>query len=117
MKLPPYTYTEAKLACDQHQHLIGKAYDSTGNRIDSVIVVPFEPSDRSRFFMLYLMLEDARQALTLDYSGTRYSVAVVSGSVHTYGMQHCDLHDWLSSEGNTSQMMHNAADTFGSATV
>ncbi len=117
MKHSPYTYTEAKLICDQHQHLIGKAYDNAGNKIDSVIVVPFDQSDRSRFFMLFLMLEDARQALTLDYSGSRYSVAVVSGSVHTYGMQHCDLRDWLSSEGNTSQLMHNAADTCGSATV
>ena len=63
------------------------------------------------------MLEDARQALALAYSGTRYSVAVVSGSLQTYGMQHCDLHDWLASEETNSQMMHNAADTFGSATI
>lgn len=115
MKRPPYTYTEAKFACEEFHYLIGKDYDHTDCTIDSIMIVPFAPADRSRFFMLYLMLDDAEQALNLDYGGPLYGVAVVSGSVHAKGMQHCELYDWLTQNGYTGNVVRNAAEDYSDA--
>jgi hypothetical protein len=96
MKLPPYTFSEARTLKEKHQHIIGLSYDADEkSAVDMVVVAPYEPASRNRFLMLFLMLNDAEAALSLDYNGNQYDVIVISGSADANGMQHRNLHNWL----------------------
>ena len=95
MKLPPYTLQEAKNLCAGYQSITGMPFDDEGNNtIDMVIVTPYDQNSKNRFLMLYLMLNDANAALSLDYSGNQYDVIVVSGSATAIGMQQKSLCMW-----------------------
>ncbi|WP_345082846.1 hypothetical protein [Nemorincola caseinilytica] len=105
MKLPPYTYHEAKALSGEHQHIVGLSYDQQcTTTVDMVVVAPHDQNSRNRFLMLYLMLNDADAALSLDYSGTQYDVMVISGSSNVSGMQQCSLHQWLTQDAQDMEM-------------
>lgn len=96
MQHPPYTYKEAKELSGEYQHIIGLSYDQSCTcTIDMVVVAPHDQNSRNRFLMIYLMLNDADAALSLDYSGTQYDVVVISGAANANGMQQMSLHKWL----------------------
>jgi hypothetical protein len=100
MKQPPYSYHEAKSLSGEYQNLIGLSYDATANKaIDMVVVTPYDQNSKNRFLMLFLMLNDADAALSLDYSGSQYDVMVISGSASTNSMVHTSLHDWHFANG------------------
>lgn len=95
MKQPPYSYHEAKSLSGEHQHIIGLNYDANTNAaIDMVVVAPYDQNSKNRFLMLFLMLNDADSALSLDYSGNQYDVMVISGSANSNGMLQTSLYDW-----------------------
>jgi hypothetical protein len=95
MKLPPYTLQEAKDLCAEYQLVTGMPFEEGNNAtIDMVIVTPYDQNSTNRFLMLYLMLNDANAALSLDYSGNQYDVIVVSGSATTTGLQQTSLCIW-----------------------
>ena len=95
MKHPPYNYQEAKELSGEYQHIIGLSYDRKQTAVvDMVVVAPHDQNSRNRFLMLYLMLNDADAALSLDYSGSQYDVMVISGSANATSMQQCSLCDW-----------------------
>ncbi len=96
MKQPPYSYAEAKKICEEFQSLTGQAYCNSGNAvIDLVAMAPFDHFRKNRFIMIYLMLNDAKAALEMDYTGLQYDVIVMSGSISEKGLQHQDLYSWL----------------------
>lgn len=100
MKQPPYSYHEAKSLSGEYQHIIGLSYDAnTGAAVDMVVVAPYDQNSKNRFLMLFLMLNDADSALSLDYSGSQYDVMVISGSANANGMLHTSLYDWHHANG------------------
>jgi hypothetical protein len=113
MKLPPYTLKEAKELCVEYQHIVGLPFNDTchGN-VDMVLVTPYDQNSKNRFLMIYLMLNDANAALSLDYSGNNYDVLVIAGSAASIGMQQMSLCAWLQAhdkccvaEGETSEIV------------
>lgn len=94
MKQAPYTYLEAKSLSGENQQIIGLSYDNGDAVVDTVVVTPYDQNSKNRFLMLYLMLNDADAALSLDYSGTQYDVMVISGSANANGMQQTSLYNW-----------------------
>ena len=95
MKLPPYTLQEAKDLCAEHQSITGMPFNENEDAvIDMVIVSPYDQNSKNRFLMLYVMLNDANAALSLDYSGNKYDVLVVTGSATTVSMHNMSLSTW-----------------------
>ncbi len=56
--------------------------------IDAVIVSPFDSINKSRFIMLYLVLNDAVEALTSDCCSNEYDVLILSGSINDNRLQY-----------------------------
>ncbi len=105
MKLPPYSLQEARKIRDEHNHIIGLCYDrESETSVDMVIVTPHDENSMNRFLMLYVMLNDAEAALSMDYCGSQYDVTVVSGTALAAGIDHCSLHEWLAGRGEDAKI-------------
>ncbi len=99
MTHPPYTLVEAQNICVEFKHLIGAVFNkNTMSLIDSIVVAPYGQTERNRFLMLYLTLNDAHVALHDDFSGSQYTVLLLSGSVEANNLAHEELHKWLVTE-------------------
>jgi hypothetical protein len=86
---PPFSYTLAQNICDNYQSLVGSPYEVGSSAvIDAVIVSPFDTASKSRFIMLYLVLNDAVDALASDRSSNEYDVLVLSGSINDNRLQY-----------------------------
>jgi|GEM_PF-4056052 len=112
MKIPPYSLQEARKIRDEHNHLIGLCYDrESETSVDMVIVTPHDENSMNRFLMLFVMLNDAEAALSMDYCGNQYDVTVVSGTGLASGIDHCSLYKWMAErEGETKVCHHSDAD-------
>ncbi len=89
MVSPPFSYALAKKICENYQSLVGSQYeDGSTAIIDAVIVSPYDSVSKSRFIMLYLVLNDAEDALTSDSSTSEYDVLVLSGSINDNRLQY-----------------------------
>jgi hypothetical protein len=111
MKQPPYSYAEAKDICERFQHLKGQAFNKNGNGlVDLVVVSPFDHFKKNRFIMIYLMLNDAKAALELDYTGLQYDIMLISGSISDKGMEHRDLNSWLAEHEEYAEFEFSSPD-------
>jgi hypothetical protein len=89
MVSPPFSFALAQNICENYQSLIGSPYEEGSNAvIDAVIVSPYDSTNKSRFIMLYLVLNDAVEALTSDSNTDQYDVLVLSGSIHDNRLQY-----------------------------
>lgn len=86
---PPFSYALAQKICENYQSLVGAPYEEGSTAvIDAVIVSPYDSASKSRFIMLYLVLNDAVDALTSDCSTNEYDVLVISGSINDNRLQY-----------------------------
>lgn len=89
MKQPPFTYEEALKICEEFQHLVATPYDEMSDAlVDAVIVSPYDQTNKSRFIMLYLVLNDAITALKTDCTNGEYDVLLISGSLNDNRLQY-----------------------------
>lgn len=96
MKHPPYSFAEANELCEEFQYIKGNNYnESASSTISAVVVTPFDPVSKNRFVMLFLMLNDAKTVLSMDYAGAQYDVIVISGSIADNNFQYTNLLSWL----------------------
>ena len=96
MKKAPYSLAEAQKICCEYQHLKGQQFDqemTTG--IDAVVVVPFGEVDKKRFFLCYLLFDDAEMALRDEYNGFLFDVVVIAGAKDGNELVQQDLYSWL----------------------
>jgi hypothetical protein len=96
MKHPPYSFVEANELCEEFQFIKGYNYhESTSTKVSAVVVTPFDHVSKNRFVMLFLMLNDAKTVLSMDYAGAQYDVIVVTGSIAENNFQYTNLHSWI----------------------
>ncbi len=96
MKHPPYSFAEANELCEEFQYIKGHNYNqSSSTSVSAVVVTPFEQVSKNRFVMLFLMLNDAKTVLSMDYAGAQYDVIVVSGSIVENNFQYTNLYSWI----------------------
>lgn len=96
MVSPPFSFALAQKICENYQSLIGSPYEEGSNAmIDAVIVSPHDSISKSRFIMLYLVLNDAIEALTSDSDTDQYDVLVLSGSIHDNRLQYKSIRHTL----------------------
>jgi hypothetical protein len=108
MKQPPYSYAEAKSICEEYQYLAGHIFERGSNDvIDQVVMAPFDHFKKNRFIMIYMMLNDAKAALEMDYTGLQYDVIVISGSINDKGLRHLDLHSWVGANEQNAEIAHS----------
>lgn len=89
MVSPPFSFALAQNICENYQSLVGSPYEEGSSAmIDAVIVSPFDSINKSRFIMLYLVLNDAVEALTSDCCSNEYDVLILSGSIHDNRLQY-----------------------------
>lgn len=85
---PPFTYDDAHKICEQYQFYVGTTYEEHSDAlIDAVVVSPYDAANKSRFIMLYLVLNDASAALSTCAS-TEYDVLLISGSITDNRLQY-----------------------------
>jgi hypothetical protein len=96
MVSPPFSFAVAQNICENYQSLIGSPYEEGSSAIiDAVIVSPFDNINKSRFIMLYLVLNDAIEALSSDSTTDQYDVLVLSGSIHDNRLQYKSIRHTL----------------------
>lgn len=97
------SYEEANRTCEEYQFLVGANANSGDIVVESVVVSPFDPSNKYRFFLFYLLLNNsAKLALEHAYSGPDYDVLII-GKTMAGEILHQSLDIWLK-EGNTFSM-------------
>jgi hypothetical protein len=96
MNKAPYSLAEAQKICCEYQHLKSQQFDqemTTG--IDAVVIAPFAEEDKKRFFLCYLLFDDAELALKDEYNGLLFDVVVIAGAKGGYELLQQDLYTWL----------------------
>ena len=96
------SYEEANRLCEEYQFLIGTNTNSEEIVVESVVVSPFDPSNKYRFFLFYLLLNNPKLALEYEYSGNDYDVLII-GKTKVGEMLHQSLDIWLK-EGSAFSM-------------
>ena len=96
MKKAPYSLTEAQKVCEDFQCLTGKLFDKDiTSDIDCVVITPYDEANKKRFFLYYMLFDDADIALNHEYNGSFYDVVVIAGAKDEYGLLQQDLYSWL----------------------
>ena len=97
------SYEEATRMCEEYQFLIGTNTNSGDIVVENVVVSPFDPANKYRFFLFYLLLNnDAKLALEYEYSGNDYDVLII-GKNEVGETLHQSLKLWLS-DGSSFSM-------------
>jgi hypothetical protein len=108
MKKAPYLLSEAQEICKEFQHLSGQQFDKdTSTSIDGVIVTPFGEESKKRFFLYYLLFNDAAVALQQECQGVHYDVVALAGANDGYELLQEDVYSWLAK--NKRLPLHKAA--------
>ena len=69
----PYSLSEAQKNCKEFQDLTGQHFDQDINAlIDPIVIAPFDEANKKRFFLYYLLFDDAEIALHHEYKGLLY---------------------------------------------
>src|SRR6185503_7774299 len=87
---------EAQRICQEFQSLKGQPFDSESDTgINGVLVSPFGEESKKRFFLYYLLFDDAEMALHHDYKGLLFDVMVIASAKDNYELLQQDIYTWL----------------------
>jgi|GEM_PF-1257197 len=94
----PFSLSEAEKICSRFQDLVGLKYNpdnALSGNIECVAVTPYDATNKQKFILYYLLLENYTQAeQSLNYRGLLFDVLVFSRNQNDE-LEHTDLSSWL----------------------